>query len=156
MRTARLLLLALVLTALVSVFAGGLLRPLLEKYRPQMDRILDVQEQVSDSTDASPEPVVHLLVLNGTDQPNLAGHFSLLLDRVGCVAHRVDNAPHTHFATTLLINRRLSEERILRLAADMGGVQIIREADPSADEDAVLVLGLDHAAVWAHLDSLDR
>jgi hypothetical protein len=88
--------------------------------------------------------VVHLLVLNGTAVKNLAGDFSQLVGRAGCVANRVDNAPHDHYARSLLINRRLDDERAQAVAARLGGPRVIREHDGAAVEDAVLVLGADH------------
>ncbi len=92
----------------------------------------------------APSDVVHLLILNGTAVKKLAGDFSLLVGRVGCVANRVDNAPHDHYARSLLINRRLDDDRAEALAARLGGPLVIREHDGAAVEDAVLVLGADH------------
>ncbi|MBU0743206.1 LytR C-terminal domain-containing protein [bacterium] len=91
-----------------------------------------------------PGGVVHLVILNGTAESDLAGDFSLLAGRAGCVADRIDNAPHAGFARSLLINRRLSEERAAFLAARLGDPVVLREHDPRATEDAVLVLGADH------------
>jgi len=92
----------------------------------------------------APSDVVHLLGLNGTAVKNLAGDFSLLVGRAGCVANRIDNAPHDHYARSLLINRRLDDDRAEALAARLGGPRVIREHDGGAVEDAVLVLGADH------------
>jgi hypothetical protein len=99
----------------------------------------------------APVPLVHLVVLNGTTQQDLAGAMSLRLGGETCVVDRVGNAPHGGFARTLLVNRRLDPARLDRLAARLGGVPVITEHDPRASEDAVLVLGADHAAVLAAL-----
>ncbi len=96
------------------------------------------------ASDAIPDDVIHVAVLNGTKVKNLAGDFSLLLDRVGCVADRIDNAPHDRYARSLLINRRLDDDRAAALAARLGGPPLIREYDTDAVEDVVLVIGADH------------
>ena len=102
--------------------------------------------------DAAPDPVIHLVILNGTPQRDLAGESGLLLSRLGCVVDRVGNAPHDGFARSLLVNRRLPAERARRLADQLGGVDLILEHDPRSPEDAVLVLGADHANVNAALE----
>ena len=50
------------------------------------------------------EGVVHVTVLNGTTTAGLARRFGLALTLAGCVAAHVDNAPHPHYARTLLVN----------------------------------------------------
>lgn len=95
--------------------------------------------------------VIHLRVLNGTPEAGLASDVSLRLDRAGCVADRVANAPHDRFARTLLVNRRLDDDRAAALAARLGDLPLLREWDDRAAEDAVLVLGADHARVAAAL-----
>jgi len=92
-----------------------------------------------------PGGVVHLVVLNGTPVPNLAGDFSLLVGGAGCVADRIDNAPHDGFARSLLIDRRLGEARAAALARRLGDPVLLHEHDAGTTEDAVLVLGADHA-----------
>lgn len=99
----------------------------------------------------APVPLVHLVVLNGTTQQDLAGEMSLRLGGDTCVVDRVGNAPQAEFSRTLLVNRRLDPARLDELAARLGGVPTITEHDPRATEDAVLVLGADHAAVLAAL-----
>ena len=93
---------------------------------------------------AEEEKSVHLMVLNGTAEPGLARQISLLLGRAGCVAENVGNAPRRDFERSLLVNRRLSDQRAASLARHLGGIQIIREWDARTGEDAVLVLGADH------------
>lgn len=96
-------------------------------------------------------PIIHLAVLNGTDVPELAGRVGLLVNRAGCVAERIGNAPHERYEDSLLVNRRLDDREVARLAARLGGPRVLREWDPRALEDAVLVLGADHARIEAAL-----
>jgi hypothetical protein len=96
------------------------------------------------------EPL-HLVVLNGTGIGGLAREISLELAVAGCVIERVANAPHDHFARTLLVNRTLASEHAGALAGLLGGVPVLREWSAAGTEDAVLVLGADHAAVRAAL-----
>ncbi len=96
------------------------------------------------------EPV-HLLVLNGTDEGGLAREFGLLLSQAGCVTEKVGNAPHGHYGRSFLVNRRLSASRAARLAADLGGLPILREFDGRSAADAVLVLGQDADNLRKHL-----
>lgn len=100
-----------------------------------------------------PGGIVHLLILNGTPVPNLAGDFSLLVGQAGCVADRIDNAPHEGFARSLLINRRLGEARAVELARRLGNPVLLHEHDAGTTEDAVLVLGADHARLREVLQS---
>ena len=102
-------------------------------------------------TVTAPDAVIHLRVLNGTDVSGLAGEVSLRLDRAGCVADQVGNAPHAHYEHTLLINRRLDDDRAAALAERLGGCRRLREVDARAAEDAVLVLGADHDRVLGAL-----
>jgi hypothetical protein len=97
------------------------------------------------------EAPIHLRILNGTPQPGLARDFSLLLGRAGCVAETVDNAPHDHFAASLLVDRRLGEDRARALARRFGGIPVVHEWDRRASEDAVLILGADHDALRRRL-----
>lgn len=103
-------------------------------------------------TDA-PGGIVHLVILNGTPVPNLAGDFSLLVGQAGCVADRIDNAPHDGFARSLLIDRRLGEARAAELARRLGDPVLLHEHDAGTTEDAVLVLGADHARLREVLQS---
>ena len=95
---------------------------------------------------------IHLCVLNGTDEAGLARKVSLLLGRAGCVAESVGNAPHRKFPHSLLVNRKLSDDRAADLARRLGGIRVIREWDSRGSEDAVLVLGGDYAALEADLE----
>jgi hypothetical protein len=106
-------------------------------------------ERGEDETGDSP---VHLVILNGTEQAGLARKVGLALGVAGCVTQRVDNAPHTHFEQSLLINRRLTPSAARSLAARLGGVPLLLERDPRTTEDAVLVLGADYLRVWRALD----
>ncbi|MEN8005634.1 MAG: LytR C-terminal domain-containing protein [Candidatus Krumholzibacteriota bacterium] len=98
------------------------------------------------------EAPIHLSVLNGTGKAGLARRFSLLLGRTGCVAESVGNAPHRRFDQSLLVNRKLSDDKAAGLARLLGGIRVIREWDGRGSEDAVLVLGGDFAALEAALD----
>ena len=98
-----------------------------------------------------PGGVVHLVVLNGTEVPDLAGDLSLLLGSAGCVADRIGNAPHARFTASLLVNRRLDDDRAAELARRLGGPVLLLERDPGATEDAVLVLGADHGKLRSAL-----
>jgi hypothetical protein len=104
------------------------------------------------SPDSEPEPIgaaaprnVHRNVLNGTAESGLARRYSRDLPGLGCVVVAVGDAPHDSFATTLLVNRRLPAAAARHLAARLGGVPVVVEWDDRCPEDAVLVLGADHA-----------
>ncbi len=108
------------------------------------------------STGALPEPVargpiaapvenVHISVLNGTGEGGLARRVSRTLSQLGCVVVSVADAPHDTFSTTLLVNRRLPRDRARDLVEALGGPRMVVEWDSRAGEDAVLVLGRDHA-----------
>ncbi len=97
------------------------------------------------------EPSVLLAVLNGVGVSQLAGDVAMLVGRVGCMPGRIENAPHSGYRRSLLVNRRLDDDRARDLARSLGGVPVLREADPRAAEDAVLVLGLDYARICAAL-----
>lgn len=88
---------------------------------------------------------VHLVVLNGTAEPGLARRYSRALPGLGCVVVALGDAPHDTFATSLLINRRLPYAAARQLAARLGGLPLLAEWDDRCAEDAVLVLGHDHA-----------
>ncbi len=96
------------------------------------------------------EPV-HLLVLNGTEEGGLAREFGLLLGSSGCVVEKVGNAPHGQYAKSFLVNRNLPQARIDRLAAELGGMPVLREFDGRSAADAVLVLGRDHDRIRTKL-----
>ena len=103
-------------------------------------------------TPAGPEiPSIHLLILNGTDLGGLARDVSRLVTRAGWVAENIGNAPDDHHPVSLLINRRLDRETALNLAQRLGGLPLLEEWDGRGTEDAVLLLGKDHAAVVATL-----
>ncbi|MFH1845221.1 MAG: LytR C-terminal domain-containing protein [bacterium] len=90
---------------------------------------------------------VHLVVLNGTTRTGLAREIGLALTLVGCVTERVGNAPHTRFAHSLLINRKLTPVVMQDLAHRLGAVPALEEKDPRTTEDAVLVLGADFSRI---------
>ncbi len=95
---------------------------------------------------------IHLAVLNGTNEAGLARKVSLLLGRAGCVAESFGNAPGRDFAQSLLVNRKLSDDRAAALARRLGDIRVIREWDSRGSEDAVLVLGRDFAELEAGLE----
>jgi hypothetical protein len=92
----------------------------------------------------APLPPVHLAVLNGTGKAGLARRVSRHLADLGCVVTRIADAPHDTFGTTLLVNRRLPDDRARDLAGRLGDIRLLREWDGRTAEDAVLVLGADH------------
>lgn len=107
-------------------------------------------------TPSEPEPTllletVHLAVLNGTGEAGLARMVSRLVPAIGCVVVTVADAPHDSFATSLLVNRRLDDDRLQRLASDLARPVLLEEWDPRQDEDAVLVLGRDFERLIARL-----
>jgi hypothetical protein len=108
-------------------------------------------EEPVDFSLAAEEMSIHLMVLNGTAEPGLAHQISLLLGRAGCVAENVGNAPRRDFEHSLLVNRRLTDQRASDLARRLGGIRVIREWDSRAGEDAVLVLGADHDQLKTNL-----
>jgi len=93
------------------------------------------------------ESLVHLVILNGTDIPGLARDISLALAMSGCVTQRLGNAPHTHYQHSLLVNRRLSSQRVNDLADRLGGLIVTEEWDSRTTEDALLVLGADYQRI---------
>jgi hypothetical protein len=95
---------------------------------------------------------VHLTVLNGTAQPGLARRFARELPAFGCVVVAVADAPHDSFAVSLLINRRLQDRAARQLALSLADVPVVREWDFRSEEDAVLVLGADHARILGLAD----
>ena len=154
MRFARILLIVLALLCLASFCSGPLMRPLYDRLVPSLAqrRAGPGSEGLRGVDGPVSRTIVHLLVLNGVGIDNLAGDVSLLLDKIGCVGQGIGNAPHDRYERSLLVNRRLTEDRAAELARDLGGVGIVREIDAAADEDAVLVLGADYRIV---LDSLE-
>ncbi len=102
---------------------------------------------------APPAPVatVHLAVLNGTSESGLARRVSRLLPPLGCVVVTVADAPHDTFARSLLVNRRLDPDQARQLARRLADPTLVTEWDARCDEDAVLVLGRDHARILAQL-----
>jgi len=96
---------------------------------------------------------VHLTVLNGTAQPGLARRFARELPAFGCVVVAVADAPHDSFAVSLLINRRLQDAAARQLALSLADVPVVREWDFRSEEDAVLVLGADHARILGLADA---
>jgi hypothetical protein len=100
-------------------------------------------EALAPSPAAIQGPALRLVVLNGTAEPNLARDMATGLGLTGCLAERIANAPHPNFERTLLVDRRL-DGRVERLAARLGGLPVLKEADLEAGEDAVLILGADH------------
>ena len=95
--------------------------------------------------------VPHLLVLNGAGRAGLARELSLLLGPAGCVAAGVGNTVGPTRATSVLVNRRLGDDRAGRLARRLGDLPLLREWDERTAADAVLVLGGDWERVRAAL-----
>ena len=104
---------------------------------------------------AETEQPVHLLVLNGTSVGGLAREFSLLLGKAGCVVEEVGNAPPGSYPESILVNRRLEPGRAANPARRLGGIPVLREWDGRTTEDAVLVLGKDHASIRRELGGPD-
>jgi hypothetical protein len=110
----------------------------------------------------SPPPVVlplptldqpaRLAILNGTRVDGLANTFSLSVPQIGCVAERVGNAPHRHYARTLLVNRKLDDATAAAIAQKLGGVPVLKETDVRTTEDAVLVVGGDYQTVLGNIE----
>lgn len=138
-RLRKLLLFAFLLVCVASIW-----------YAQRTDVRVSRPEEISaDSEGFSPglddrSQTVQLTVLNGSGNAGLARRFSRQLAPLGCVVVSVADAPHDSFASSLLINRRLSQEQAQRLAARLGGVAVLPEWDRRGQEDAVLVLGRDH------------
>lgn len=95
-------------------------------------------------------------VLNGTQVPGLARDFGLLLGRAGLAPVGFGNAPPQQYASTFVVNRRLDDGVARRLAEMLGGVPVIREFDGRALEDALIVLGADHAEVKLALAGTEK
>ena len=94
---------------------------------------------------------MHLRILNGTQETGLAREVGLRLGAAGHVIEGVGNAAGIRDGGSLLVNRRLDDAVARRLAAELGGVAVIREWDGRCSEDAVLVLGADWSQVLAAL-----
>ncbi|MFH2053974.1 MAG: LytR C-terminal domain-containing protein [bacterium] len=90
---------------------------------------------------------IRVQVLNGTRVPGLARDVGLLLGRAGLAPVGFGNAPPQQYASTFVVNRRLEDGVARRLAELLGGVPVIREYDGRSLEDALIVLGADHAEV---------
>lgn len=95
------------------------------------------------------ERTIRLTVLNGTGQPGLARRYSRDLSALGCVVVAIADAPDDSFESSLLVNRCLPAEMAQRLASRLHDVSLLWEWDSRAEEDAVLVLGRDHARIFA-------
>lgn len=95
---------------------------------------------------------IHVAILNGTSITGLASDVSLAIEHFGCVVDAIDNAPHSNFKESILINRRLNPEIAQQLADQLGGVRLIHEFDGRTVEDAVLVLGADYTLVTDSID----
>lgn len=128
-------------------FGKGITLPAIKHVSP-----VGIKPQVEDFSQPDILPNIHLLILNGTEEKGLARDFSLMVGRIGCVAQSTGNAPSKPWARSILVNRRLSNERARHLAAQLGGLEVIREFDGRATEDAVLVLGQDHSELKKKLD----
>jgi len=105
-----------------------------------------VEDAVLPAGDAVLEPI-HVRVLNATSLSGLAADFALLLPQMNCVVEGDGNAPPWPGGQCVLINRRLPVTQAEQLAANLGGLPLIREWDGRTTEDVVLVLGEDHAQV---------
>jgi hypothetical protein len=154
MKFSRIILLAVVLICLFSVFSGPLMRPVYDRLMPSLIQRFggETRPEVQRPITSGGDDTVHLMVLNGIGVSNLAGDISLLLDKVGCVGQGIGNAPHDHYPESLLVNRRLPAPQAEALARRLGDIRLIHEVDVAADEDAVLVLGADYDRIQERLE----
>ncbi|MBT3317314.1 LytR C-terminal domain-containing protein [bacterium] len=95
---------------------------------------------------------IHVAILNGTSITGLASDVSLAIEHYGCVVDAIENAPHSNFKESILINRRLDSEAARQLANQLGGIRLIHEFDGRTVEDVVLVLGADYKLVTDSID----
>jgi len=134
-RARNLILLTLVLACAVSFWYARRQPQIRTSPAPAMSR--------TPLADPASMDAVHLTVLNGSGTSGLARRIGRQLPALGCVVVKVGNAPHEDFSTSLLINRRLSDDRAAMLRRQLGGPRLITEWDPRCREDAVLILGHD-------------
>ena len=139
-RPLNLWLIGLLAVCLISIWLGG--RSLRRKTAPPTPPADEAKDLVQSEPRA-----VQILVLNGTAESGLARDYGALLPRLGCVTAGIGNAPSTGWTRSLLVNRRLKPDRAAALARELGGLPVIREWDRRTTEDAVLVLGDDHARI---------
>ena len=139
-RPLNLWLIGLLAICLISLWLGG--RSLRREEAPPVEPVDAVEGLVQ----AEPR-AVQLLVLNGTTESGLARDYGALLPRLGCVTAGIGNAPSIGWPRSVLVNRRLTPDQAAELARELGGLPIIREWDRRTTEDAVLVLGDDHARI---------
>ncbi len=96
----------------------------------------------------TPDPAavagLQLVVLNGTHVPGLARDMGMLLARAHLAPVRYGNAAPQDYATSFLVNRRLTDTQAAAVSRLLGGIPVLREFDGRGAEDAVLVLGADH------------
>ena len=92
------------------------------------------------------EQPVHLRILNGTEIAGLARQFRLLATGRGFVVEGVGNAPGS-WPETLLVCRRLGHEQSRLLAGQFDSPPVIFQWDERMTEDALLIIGEDHARV---------
>jgi len=109
------------------------------------------QTTVQNDTELEDKPI-HVAILNGTSITGLASDVSLAIEHYGCVVDAIENAPHSNFRESILINRRLDSEVAQKLADRLGGVRLIHEFDRRTVEDVVLVLGADYKLVTDSID----
>ena len=141
----------IVLLVLLLVCAASFWFARQQSARPAPDGGRAIPEPVARGPIAAPIENVHIAVLNGTNEGGLARRVSRALSQLGCVVVSVADAPHDTFSATVLVNRRLPADRAEKLAAALGGPRLIREWDGRTGEDAVLVLGRDHARLGGPL-----
>jgi hypothetical protein len=95
---------------------------------------------------------IHIAILNGTSVSALASDVSLAIEYIGCVVDAIENAPHSNYKESILINRRLDSDLASELASMLGGIPVICEYDGRTVEDVVLVLGADYQKVTDSID----
>lgn len=145
-RTLNLLLILLVLVCGVSLW--------LAQGRPLPEFMGRTGNESASDTPVSLESralSVHLRILNGTEEPGLAGEVALLVTRLSCVVEGIGNAEQWPGTESVLINRRLPNAEASSLALQLGGIPVLREWDGRTTEDAVLILGNDHQEISAAL-----
>jgi len=131
---------------LTAVLVAGVSIALDRGWLPGMAGAPEVADTAPDSWPAD----LQLVVLNGTGAQGLARNMGMLLARSGLAPVRYGNASAQDYARSILVNRRMPDERAIAVARRLG-VPLLEEYDGRSTEDAVLVLGGDHASLRERL-----